>query len=457
MEKRFAVVLAAGQGTRMKSKIHKVMHPILGQSMIHYVLHAIEKTSISKQITIVGHGANEVMEHIGEISEFAIQDEQQGTAHAVMQAKELLRHKKGTTLIVCGDTPLISSETYRKLFEYHESTGAKGTILTTKVADPTGYGRIVRNDAGEVIRIVEQKDATEEQLDINEINTGTFCFDNEALFHALKEVNNDNAQNEYYLTDVIEILQEQSEKVTAYLTEDASETIGINDRVALAEAENMMKKRINEKHLRNGVAIMDPEQTYIGPNVTIEQDVVIYPGSMIFGETHIATDAVIGPNSEISNCTVGKGSVIRQSVVNDSKIGEATNIGPFSHIRPGTVTGKDVRVGNYVEVKKSIIDDDTKLAHLSYIGDATVGKNVNVGCGAITVNYDGKDKYETIIEDDVFVGCSTNLVAPVTLKKGSFIAAGSTITRDVPEESLAIGRARQENKEGYVAKLNKKK
>lgn len=457
MKNRFAVVLAAGQGTRMKSKLYKVLHPILGQPMIHYVLKALQTTDVTRNITIVGHGANEVIEKVGNRTEFVIQEEQLGTAHAVLQAEDLLKDEEGTTIVVCGDTPLITGETYERLFEFHENSKSAATILTTRVESPFGYGRVVRNDAGNVARIVEEKDANETEAEINEINTGTYCFDNQALFKALKSVNNDNAQNEYYLTDVIEILKNEGHKVSALLTEDADETIGINDRVVLAEAEGIMKRRINETHLRNGVSIIDPDNTYIGPDVTIEQDVTIYPGSIITGITHIDQDAVIGPNTEISNCQVGKGSLIRQSVVNDSKIGNDADIGPFSHIRPETVIGNDVKVGNYVEVKKSKIGDHTKLAHLSYIGDATIGKNVNFGCGAITVNFDGKDKHHTEIGDNVFVGCNTNLIAPVKLEDNSFIAAGSTITKDVPSGALAIERGVQTNKENYVSKLNQKK
>lgn len=457
MKKRFAVVLAAGQGTRMKSKLHKVLHPILGKPMIEYVLDALRQTEVSKLVTIVGFGAKEVIENVGEQTEYVIQKEQLGTAHAVLQTAGLLKDEAGTTIVVCGDTPLITGETYKKLFEYHESSKSAATVLTTTVANPTGYGRIVRDAHQQVKRIVEQKDADEAEVLIDEINTGTYCFDNQALFAAIKEVNNDNSQNEYYLTDVIEILRNKSEKVSAYLTTDADETIGINDRVVLAQAENLMKNRINENHLRNGVSIIDPNQTYIGADVTIDQDVIIKPGSIILGNTHIATDSIIGPNTEISNSQIGKRSVIRQSVVNDSKIGDEAEIGPFSHVRPGTVIGNHVKVGNYVEVKKSTIGDHTKLAHLSYIGDATIGKNVNVGCGAITVNFDGVNKFDTIIEDDVFVGCNSNMIAPVTIKSNSLIAAGSTITNDVPSGALAIGRARQSNKEDYVTKLNKKR
>jgi len=453
VKNRYAVILAAGQGTRMKSKLYKVLHPILGRPMIQYVVDALKATNVDDLVTVVGHGAEKVKKTIDDESNFVLQAEQLGTAHAVMQAEQLLENKSGTTIVVCGDTPLITTETYSELFQYHEENKAKATILTTKVTKPTGYGRIIRDRAGMVERIVEQKDATEAEKKVNEINTGTYCFDNEALFSALKQVKNDNAQEEYYLTDVIEILKDAGEVVTAYVTEDEEEIIGINDRVALAQASDVMKRRINEQHLRNGVSIIDPNNTYIGPHVTIEQDVVIYPGSTLSGRTHIAEDAVIGPHSEIVNSTIGFASIVRQSAVYDSTVGERVDVGPFAHLRPASQIGNDVRIGNFVEVKKSTIDDQSKVPHLSYIGDAELGKNINIGCGTITVNYDGKEKHKTIIEDDNFIGCNTNLVAPVTIKKDSIVAAGSTITKDVPENSLAVARERQTNKEGYAKRL----
>ncbi len=455
MKSRFAIILAAGQGTRMKSKLYKVLHPILGRPMIQYVIEALKPAKVEKLVTVIGHGAEKVKSVIGNESQFVLQEEQLGTAHAVMQAEKILENKSGTTIVVCGDTPLITAETFDELFEYHERSGAKATVLTTNITDPTGYGRVIRGESGDVERIVEHKDASDEEKTVKEINTGTYCFDNEALFSALKKVNNDNAQQEYYLPDVIEILKSQNEKVSAFITEDDKETIGINDRIALSHAENIMKIRINEKHLKNGVTIMDPNNTYIGPDVTIEQDVVVYPGSMLMGDTHIETNTIIGPNTEIENCTIGQDTVIKQSVLKDSNIGREANIGPFAHIRPETTVGNEVRVGNFVELKKSVIGDNTKVPHLSYIGDANLGKGINIGCGTVTVNYDGTDKHVTTIEDNAFIGCNSNLVAPVTIKKGSYVAAGSTITDDVPIDSLAIARSRQTNKEGYVAKLKK--
>lgn len=457
MSNRYAVILAAGQGTRMKSKLYKVLHPVCGKPMVQHVVDQVQMLNIEEMVTIIGHGAEQVKAQLGETSSYALQEVQLGTAHAVMQAGSRLAGKEGVTIVVCGDTPLMKAETMEALFKHHEDTNAKATILTARIADPTGYGRIVRNDHGLVEKIVEHKDATEAERTINEINTGTYCFDNIALFDALKHVSNDNVQGEYYLPDVIEILKNQGEVVSAYQTNDLDETLGVNDRVALAEAERIMRSRINEQHMRNGVTIIDPANTYIEADVTIGQDTVIYPGTMLKGKTLIGEDCQIGPYSEIESCQIGDHTVVRQSAAFCSSIGSRVNIGPFAHIRPDSNIYDDVKIGNFVEIKKSVFGQGSKASHLSYIGDAEVGSGVNIGCGSITVNYDGKNKYLTKIEDDVFIGCNSNLVAPVTIGKGAYVAAGSTITKNVPGNALSIARARQENKENYVDKLKLKK
>ena len=456
MSNRYAVILAAGQGTRMKSKLYKVLHSVCGKPMVLHVLEQVASLNTKEIVTVVGHGAEKVKTELGDRTGYALQTEQLGTAHAVMQAESLLEGKQGTTIVICGDTPLIKAETMESLIQQHESTGAKASVLTAYLEDPTGYGRIIRNAEGFVEKIVEHKDASEEERQVKEINTGTYCFDNEALFQALKNVSNDNVQGEYYLPDVIEILKSQGELVTAYQTDDFEETLGVNDRVALSQAEKIMKRRINEMHMRNGVTIIDPEQTYIGADVKIGADTILYPGSILKGNTTIGSDCVIGPSSEIENCEVGDGTVLRQSVAVDSQIGKGVTIGPFAHIRPQSQISDEVRVGNFVEIKKSVIGKGSKASHLGYIGDAEIGEGVNFSCGSITVNYDGKNKFKTTIGDHAFIGCNSNLIAPVVIGKGAMIAAGSTINKDVPGNALSIARSRQVNKEDYdyFTKLN---
>lgn len=457
MSKRYAVILAAGKGTRMKSSLYKVLHSVCGKPMVQHVVDQVSQLEVQKLVTVVGHGAEKVQDQLGSASEFALQTEQLGTAHAVMQAADALGNEKGTTLVICGDTPLITAETMEALLKQHEESGAMATVLTAYIEEPTGYGRIVRNENGHVEKIVEHKDANELERAIKEINTGTYCFDNKALFASLSKVSNENVQGEYYLPDVIEILKNEGHIVSAYQTEYFDETLGVNDRVALSQAEDIMKKRINHQHMVNGVTIIDPNNTYISVDAKIGNDTVIYPGTIIEGYTVIGSNCEVGPHTVIRDSEVGDNTTIRQSTVHDSKIGIDVAIGPFAHIRPQSVIGNEVRVGNFVEIKKTVFGNRSKASHLSYIGDAEVGEDVNLGCGSITVNYDGKNKFKTVIGDGVFIGCNSNLVAPVTVEDGAYVAAGSTITEDVPAKALSIARARQTNKEDYVDQLLNKK
>ncbi|UHA61037.1 bifunctional UDP-N-acetylglucosamine diphosphorylase/glucosamine-1-phosphate N-acetyltransferase GlmU [Metabacillus litoralis] len=456
MDKRYAVILAAGQGTRMKSSLYKVLHPVCGKPMVQHVLDQVSQLTLSKIVTIVGHGAEKVKSQLGDQTEYALQSEQLGTAHAVMQAAPFLENEEGTTIVICGDTPLITSETMAALLSHHQESQAKATVLTAKAEDPTGYGRIVRNDKGTVEKIVEHKDASEIERELTEINTGTYCFDNKELFEALSHVSNDNVQGEYYLPDVIEILQKEGKIVSAYQTSSYDETLGVNDRIALSQAEKIMKQRINKEHMKNGVTLIDPDSTYISAETSIGKDTVIYPGTMIIGKTVIGEDCIIGPNTEIKDCHINNATSIKHSVAHDSEIGASVSIGPFAHIRPLSTISDEVKIGNFVEVKKSKMGKGSKASHLSYIGDAEVGADVNLGCGSITVNYDGKNKYLTKIEDGAFIGCNSNLIAPVTIGKGAYVAAGSTVTNDVPEKALSVARSRQVNKENYVDRLNNK-
>ena len=350
----------------------------------------------------------------------------------------------------------LASETMANLFTHHEETNAKATVLTALAERFGRYGRIIRNEEGLVEKIVEHKDASEEERKINEINTGTYCFDNRSCFAALKMVSNDNVQGGLLFFRCDRILKNAGEIVSAYVTGDFSETLGVNDRVALSQAEKIMRKRINEYHMRNGATIIDPDHTYIDADAEIGSDTIIHPGTRISGATKIGSDCVIGPNSEVNNCTIGDGTVIRQSVVCDSEIGSGVAIGPFAHIRPNSQIHDEIKIGNFVEIKKTVFGRGSKASHLSYIGDAEIGSDVNIGCGSITVNYDGKKKHLTKVEDEVFIGCNSNLVAPVTIGKGAYIAAGSTVTKDVPGNALAIARAQQINKENYVEKLKNK-
>ncbi|MFA9458047.1 bifunctional UDP-N-acetylglucosamine diphosphorylase/glucosamine-1-phosphate N-acetyltransferase GlmU [Halalkalibacter sp. AB-rgal2] len=452
MSNRYAVILAAGQGTRMKSTLYKVLHPVCGKAMVQHVVDQVAALEVEEQVAVVGYGAEVVQEQLGEQVSYVVQEKQLGTGHAVMQAADLLEQKEGITLVLCGDTPLLTADTLNELLECHEREDAKVTVLTAKAEDPSGYGRVIRNEHGLVERIVEQKDASKEELEVQEINTGTYCFDNALLFKALKQVGNDNAQGEYYLPDVIEILKKQGEAVAAYQTPMFEETLGVNDRVALSQAEQLMRKRINEYWMRQGVTLIDPGNTYISAQAMIGQDTIIHPGTHLQGNVSVGRNCIIGPNTEIKDSLIGDETAIRQSVVHDSEIGKVVSVGPFAHIRPQSNIGDEARIGNFVEIKKSSLGHGSKASHLSYIGDATVGSNVNFSCGAVTVNYDGKNKFKTVIEDGAFIGCNANLIAPVTVGKQALVAAGSTITDDVPESSLSIARSRQTNKHDYINK-----
>lgn len=450
---RYAIILAAGKGTRMQSKLYKVLHKVCDRTMVELVLDSLNDLEMQEVITVVGHGAERVREVLGDRTKFVLQAEQLGTAHAVKVAKDELRDKEGTTIVMYGDTPLIRSETINSMLDHHENTNAKATVLTAIAGDPFAYGRIIRDVNGKLVKIVEEKDATEQEKKIKEINSGIYCFDNKLLFEMLEKVKNDNKQGEYYLPDVLGLIREQKEIIETYLCEDFDETFGVNDRVALAYAENVMRNRINTKHMLAGVTLVDPTNTYIAPNAVIGRDTTIYPNVTIKSNTIIGEDCQIKPNSYLENAKIGNGVKVLSSTISDSKIGDFTSVGPYAHIRNNCDLGEHVRIGNFVELKNTTYGDGSKTAHLSYLGDAEIGNNTNIGCGTITVNYDGKNKYKTKIGNDAFIGCNSNLIAPLEIGDGAVVAAGTTVTENAPDDTLVIARVKQENKMGYAKKM----
>ena len=447
-----SVILAAGMGTRMKSKMPKVLHTVCGKPLSKWVIDASKAAGADKVCAVVGHKAETVKEVLGDVCEFALQAEQKGTGHAVMQAIDVIKNSKGEVVILNGDTPLITAETINKAIEYHKNNDNQATVITAILDDATGYGRIVRDNDGSVLKIVEQKDASEEEKKINEENSGMYVFDAQSLVYALDKITPNNAQGEYYLTDTLEILLSAGKKIGGYAISDNDEIRGINDRVQLNEAEKIMQKRINEYHMRNGVTMRNPESVYIEDGVEIGNDTEICQNVTIKSGTKIGSDCVIGSGSMLDRAVIHDGVDVLSSVILESEVDEGTHVGPFAYIRPNCHVGKEVKVGDFVELKNSNIDDGTKISHLTYIGDSDVGKRVNFGCGTVTCNYDGKKKYRTTIGDDCFVGCNTNFVSPINVGDGVYIAAGSTITEDIPENSLSIARARQVNKEGWKDK-----
>lgn len=445
-----ALILAAGKGTRMKSKLPKVLHKIGGQAMVEKVLHTVDALGVEKKVVIVGFGGDEVKAYLGDACEYVVQEEQNGTGHAVQIAKEALADREGTILLLCGDTPLIRKETLKALLEVHGKSQAAATVLTAAMPNPFGYGRIIRNEKGQVQRIVEQKDGTPEELAVQEVNTGMYAFESKFLWPALEQIDANNAQGELYITDVIGILVRQGKLVSAHMTEHFEETLGINSRSQLAQGEEILRLRKSEELMDQGVTIIDPKNTYIEESVQVGADTIIYPGTILEGATTIGTGCEIGPYSRLTNVKVRNDSRIHFTYGHDCEVMDAVDIGPYVHLRPNTVIGDRVKIGNFVEVKNSTVGMGTKFPHLSYIGDSDVGSGVNIGCGTITVNYNGRDKNRTIIKDGAFVGCNSNLVAPVTVGENSYVGAGSTITKDVPSLALAVGRSRQVIKEGWV-------
>jgi bifunctional UDP-N-acetylglucosamine pyrophosphorylase/glucosamine-1-phosphate N-acetyltransferase len=447
-----SIILAAGEGKRMKSKHSKVTHRICGKTLIEHVVDEVAQLDVEKQIVIVGHRADQVQKILGEKVEYVVQEEQNGTAHAVLQAYESYRNHEGDVLILCGDTPLITANTLSSAFAYHRSNENAVTVITTNLENPKGYGRIVRDDQGNLLRIVECRDASESEYKIREVNSGMYLFNAQKLTKVIQEIESENSQGEYYLTDTIELVLKESEKVGAFMAEDSSEMIGINDRVQLALAGNLMKERIMLDHMRNGVTIIDPNNTIIDKSVRIGMDTIIHPYTEVCGETEIGEDCEVGMGCRIVNSKIASGVTIDSSYIVDSQIDCHTKIGPFAYLRPKSRIGQNVKIGDFVEVKNTVVGDNTKISHLTYVGDAEVGKGVNLGCGVVVVNYDGHKKHKCMIKDNAFVGCNVNLVSPVEVEENAFVAAGSTITKNVPQNSLAIARAKQKNIKDWVTR-----
>ena len=456
MMKKYALILAAGKGTRMRTELPKVAFPILKKPMISYIVENLEKSTIDEIVTIVGHKKEVVEEILGDRVLYAHQDEQLGTGHAVKSAKSVLGHKEGTTFILPGDMPLMEYPLMDKLLRAHDEMGNDLTVVTMMMDYPKGYGRIVRDEYGAVISIVEENDCNESQKLIKEVNSSVYIVNNKLLFEYVDKIERNPRKGEYYLTDIVSLMH-QHHKVNTFIVRNPMVTMGINDLYGISIAEKYLRDQINKGHMLSGVSMINPETITIGHNVLIEEGVWIYPNTTITGNTVIKKGAIIGPNSEVVDSLIHEFAEIRHSIILDSEVGHHTTVGPFAHLRGHAVIGAHNRIGNFVEVKKSTTGDHTKAAHLIYLGDATIGRNVNFGCGSVTVNYDGIHKHQTVIGDDVFVGCNVNLVAPINVGDNVFIAAGSTVTEDIPKGALAIARNKQIVKEDYAKNLIKPK
>lgn len=450
MEKVCAIVLAAGDGKRMRSSCPKVLCEVLFRPMICWIAGVLEECGVRDICAVLGTGADQVHAAVPRFSRVE-QKERLGTGHAVMQAKAFLQeHRGGDCAVLYGDTPLMDADTLQKAYLLHKKEGAAVTLVTASLPDPAGYGRIVRNEKGDVSGIVEQADADEKTLQIREINAGTYWFSVDFLLDALDRLRADNAQGEYYLTDVIGIAAALGRRVCGYQAVDSRVAMGANDRKGLLRLNEIARQAELERHMDSGVEIVCADGVVIAPGVVIGQDTTILPGTILKGRTVIGKNCVIGPNTVIEDSTVGDGCRINACQIEQSRLEGNIKIGPFTHVRPNSHLKAGVKIGNFVEVKNSVIDENTAVAHLTYVGDSDVGKNVNFGCGTVTVNFDGHAKYRTVIGDDCFIGCNSNLIAPVEIGAGSYIAAGSTITDPVPDDALAIARARQVVKPGWA-------
>ena len=450
------VILAAGQGTRMKSTLPKVLHRVAGTPMIERALAASEVSRPKSTTLIVGHGANQVREHVagtGRLVRFALQEPQLGTAHALQQAEAALKGDAGVLVLLSGDVPLLSPGTLKALIETHQNAHAAATVVTAIVERPYGYGRVVRLD-GRIVRIVEERDASPEIRQIHEINSGIYAFDLAPLWDALRTIAADNAQREYYLTDLVAIYRRRGLPVETLTVENPAEIRGINSRSELAEVSRIVRQTKNEELMAAGVTLIDPATTYIDGNVEVGADTVIHPGVVIEGHTTIGAACEIQGSVRISDSQIGDRVTIKNfCLIVGAQVAEGASVGPFAHLRPETVVGEGARVGNFVELKKTTLGPGSKANHLAYLGDATIGAKVNIGAGTITCNYDGTQKHQTVIEDGAFIGSDTQLIAPVRIGKGAYVGAGSSITTDVPAGALGIARGRQSNVDGWAERM----
>ncbi|MBM6689717.1 bifunctional UDP-N-acetylglucosamine diphosphorylase/glucosamine-1-phosphate N-acetyltransferase GlmU [Fusobacterium mortiferum] len=436
------LILAAGKGTRMKSDMPKVIHKVNGVPMITKIIDTLSGLNPEENILILGHKREEVLKVVGENCDYVLQTEQLGTGHAVIQAKEKLEGYDGDVMILCGDTPLLRESTLKSLYDYHKESGAVTTILTSIYENPFGYGRIVKED-GLVKAIVEEKEASEEIKKIKEVNAGVYCFNSKELFKALDKIDNNNEKGEYYLTDVIGIQVSENKKVQSFILEDKMEILGVNSKVELTQAGKVLRDRKNRELMEEGVILIDPETTYVEESVKVGRDTVLYPGVVLQGKTVIGENCEIIGNSRIIDSVLGNNIRVESSVIEESILEDGVTMGPFAHIRPKSLLKEKVHIGNFVEVKKSTLEKGVKAGHLTYLGDAQVGENTNIGAGTITCNYDGVNKFKTVIGKDAFIGSDSMLVAPVNIGEKALIGAGSVITKDVPSNSLAVSRSKQ--------------
>ncbi|GII29884.1 bifunctional UDP-N-acetylglucosamine diphosphorylase/glucosamine-1-phosphate N-acetyltransferase GlmU [Planotetraspora mira] len=449
------IVLAAGEGTRMKSNTPKVLHELCGRALVDHMLAAARGLDPEQLVVVIGHARDQVESHLATTAPDAlpvVQEKQNGTGHAVRTALEAVGDIRGTVLVTYGDTPLLRTETLAALLERHAADGNAVTVLTAEVPDPAGYGRIVRDAGGAVLEIVEEKDASPEQRAIHEMNSGVYAFDGPLLADGVKRVGAANAQGEEYLTDVLAILREDGHRVGAYVASDYVEVEGVNDRVQLAFARRVLNDRILQAHMRAGVTIIDPASTWIDAEVRLEADAVIHPATQLHGSTRVASGAEVGPATTLTDTVVGADAVVRNAVCDRAEIGPQASVGPYAYLRPGTVLGRKSKIGTFVEAKNSSVGEGSKIPHLSYVGDATIGTGSNVGAACVFVNYDGINKHRTTVGDHVRVGSDNMLIAPVTIGDGAYTAAGSVITGDVPPGAMAVARSKQRNIEGWVVR-----